>query len=420
MAKHPLHSMIAPRLLLSQVRNTVPFVFPGTKDLERIHGSLADKTKGFMGWQDILTSAKQFKLSKNPSTPEYYDYFALCLAAHHATVASFVPTDVDSKIRRHLWHHVSSKGMVEKMWRMVQNARAWDQSPVAARSIIDSEHGAVSGLDGEYLSIMIPAAHAALKFKLTKLCDEIWQEIEKEIEREVLIFKKALQDSDHIRILKLSAILTHNAGDIDQGLNSCNSQPALENKRQHIARMAHENDAVYQGYFSLAARIYKTCMAQEFHRHYPLREIRILRQHHDFRLPMGPFLDNWGYMLAQHPLLSNDDAYEILDGLVHACEVVPNQEGYYRAISGFLRGLDAAHAHSTHTAHDTDTQDQQGNRKDELVARLPIHLFNTWRSELMKKHQLMTAEEFTEIRITQLREEIPEMNPQSVSYYLKS
>jgi hypothetical protein len=27
------------------------------------------------------------------------DYFALCLACHHATVATFVPTDVDTKIR---------------------------------------------------------------------------------------------------------------------------------------------------------------------------------------------------------------------------------------------------------------------------------------------------------------------------------
>ena len=31
------------------------------------------------------------------------DYFALCLACHHATVATFVPTDVDTKIRGIVW-----------------------------------------------------------------------------------------------------------------------------------------------------------------------------------------------------------------------------------------------------------------------------------------------------------------------------
>ncbi|NRA37169.1 MAG: hypothetical protein HRU15_03445 [Planctomycetes bacterium] len=400
MAKHPLHSMIIPRTLVSHVRNTVPFLFPGPKDLERVHGSLADKARGHMGWHDILTSAKQFKLSKNPTTPEYYDYFALCLAAHHATVASFVPTDVDTKIRRHLWHHVSSKGMVEKMWRIVQGAMAWDQSPVAARSVVDEELGPVSGLNGEYLSIMIPAAHAANKFKLTELCDEIWTEIENEIERESNILKNALQAGDHLRILKLSAILAHNAGDIDQGLNSCTSHPYLEARRQHISRMAHENNTVYHGYYNLAARIYKACMAREFHRNYPLRDIRILRHHNDFRLPMSPFLDDWGYMLATHGSLTEDDRYDILDGLVHACEVVKDQEGYYRAISGFIRGLDG--------------------QKTDIIDRLPIHLIQSWRSELMKKNQFMTAEEYQQQCIDHMKEEIPEMNPQSISYYLKS
>ena len=92
--------------------------------------------------------------------------------------------------------------------------------------------------------------------------------------------------------------------------------------------------------------------------------------------------------------------YDILDGLVHACEVVKDQEGYYRAISGFIRGLDG--------------------QKTDIIDRLPIHLIQSWRSELMKKNQFMTAEEYQQQCIDHMQEEIPEMNPQSISYYLKS
>src|SRR5580693_477502 len=31
------------------------------------------------------------------------DYFALLLSAHYLTVATFVPTDVDARIRHHAW-----------------------------------------------------------------------------------------------------------------------------------------------------------------------------------------------------------------------------------------------------------------------------------------------------------------------------
>ncbi len=57
---------------------------------------LGNSSDGFLrmlaNWQNILRAS----LTREE---QLQDYFALCLACHHATVATFVPTDVDTKIR---------------------------------------------------------------------------------------------------------------------------------------------------------------------------------------------------------------------------------------------------------------------------------------------------------------------------------
>ena len=52
------------------------------------------------------------------------DYFALCLACHHATVATFVPTDVDTKIRGLAWRETSDKEVLKPMLRFALAARS--------------------------------------------------------------------------------------------------------------------------------------------------------------------------------------------------------------------------------------------------------------------------------------------------------
>ncbi len=65
---------------------------------------LTPLTVGANGWLNILLEPKLLSLLPRcdaPTEQQRVNYFALCLASHFATVASYVPTDVDSKIRGH-------------------------------------------------------------------------------------------------------------------------------------------------------------------------------------------------------------------------------------------------------------------------------------------------------------------------------
>ena len=78
---------LAPEVLLQQVRNTAAWALAEPPDTRA------------RSWRDALVHAAE--------TPYGHDetggYFALLLAAHFVTVATFVPTDVDSHIRHHAW-----------------------------------------------------------------------------------------------------------------------------------------------------------------------------------------------------------------------------------------------------------------------------------------------------------------------------
>ena len=402
MAQHPLHKMQTPRQLLADIRNAVPYRFPGPKSLERINGSLADKAAAELGWWDIITSAKQLQLSKHPSTQEFIDYYTLCLAAHHSTVASFVPTDVDTKIRRHIWRYASAPGIIDKMCAIFMHAvETWDRQTVSARSISDAIDGPISGLDGEWLSVAIPAMLAADKHGLSERAEALWQWIEQEVQRQARIFQRSLQDEDHVRMLKLAAILCHNAGDIDQGIDSNAAGPQYHQRLQSIAGLAkikeEDSDSRFNGLFFIAAQIYKHCMAKEFHRHYPLREMKILREHQDFAFPISPFLEDWGALLAQHTYFNEEQRIEVLGGLIHACDVVNNQDGYQRAIHGFLNN----------------------DEREELISHLPVNLSQRLRQDDLARHLDLSAEDFAAEKTKDLFDLVPELNPDRIQYYLK-
>jgi hypothetical protein len=99
--------------------------------------------------------------------------------------------------------------------------------------------------------------------------------------------------------------------------------------------LAHENRNAYQGTFQLAARLYREAMATEGHRHYPLREARQLRTSADLLLPLGPFFDDWGALVARHPALEGEGRPAVMEALVTGCKKVANQQGYYRALAGW-------------------------------------------------------------------------------------
>jgi hypothetical protein len=72
-----------------------------------------------------------------------------------------------------------------------------------------------------------------------------------------------------------------------------------------------------------------TGLSAEGHRHYPLRPVKVLRRSPATLLPLCPFLDEWGGVVAQL-----DESHEVLAALVGGCHKVHGQQGYYRAIAG--------------------------------------------------------------------------------------
>src|SRR5438046_1692542 len=71
----------------------------------------------------------------------------LRLAAHYATVATFVPTDVDAHIRHHHWMAIDDAGVFAAARACSDEAAARDPTLVSARVT-----EGVSGHDGEWFS----------------------------------------------------------------------------------------------------------------------------------------------------------------------------------------------------------------------------------------------------------------------------
>lgn len=328
---------IGPANLLSLVRNTAPWLFLSwAKELappapEPEH--LIDLVDQPFGWLQILRHGRRLA-EDEPGTPEAHaDYFALCLACHWATVASFVPTDVDTKIRDALWHPRNDRGALERMATAVLALRRWDSARISARWV-DTPLGHVGGHDGEWLGVAVGALGCFLRLGVAPWSERLFAAIDAELERETAAFRalRAMPGRE-LDLLRLAAVLTHNVGDVDQGLRSwreTESHPLA----QRLRHLAHENATPYGGTCQAAAALYKQILAAEGHRHYPLRDVKALRSSPDFLLPFGPCFDDWGRKLGAHPDFNPTARGELLAALIAGCRKVPGQVGYYRAIAG--------------------------------------------------------------------------------------
>jgi hypothetical protein len=123
--------------------------------------------------------------------------------------------------------------------------------------------------------------------------------------------------------------LAHNRGDLTQGMGFWKKTPLTTPLMEHFAE---------RGRFALAVRIYQhTGLSTEGHRHYPLRTVKALRRSPNTLLPLSPFLDEWGTVVAQM-----EESAEVLAALVTGCKRVQGQQGYYRAIAGMLEASSGA------------------------------------------------------------------------------
>jgi hypothetical protein len=313
--RHAWSSWIGPDTLLSQVRNTAPFLesrLPPNEPGRLIE--LGHSPDGFLrilaNWQNILRPTLS-------SEEQLQDYFALCLACHHATVATFVPTDVDTKIRGIVWHESRDPDVLRPMLRLALASRAWSEDGISVRAV-----RGVSGHNGEQWSAIAGGLGRLLELGDAVSAGEAQAAIEGEIDREQSVFDQvAAERNAELDLLRLSMTLAHNRGDLTQGMGFWKHTPVTMPLMEHLSA---------RGRFELAVRVYQhTGLSAEGHRHYPLRPVKALRRSPATLLPLCPFLDEWGGVVAQL-----EDGQEVLAALVTGCQKVQGQQGYYRAIAG--------------------------------------------------------------------------------------
>jgi len=297
------------------VRSTAPFLearLPAAESGRLIE--LAHSSDGFLrilaNWENILRSGLN-------SGEQLQDYFALCLACHHATVATFVPTDVDTKIRGIVWRESREPDVLRPMLRVALSARGWTEEGISIRAV-----RGVSGHNVEHWSAIAGGMGRLLELGDTVAAAEAQAAIESEIDREQAVFDEvAAEQGAELDLLRLSMTLAHNRGDLSQGMGFWKRTPLTAPLMEHLAT---------RGRFAPAVRIYQhTGLSAEGHRHYPLRPVKVLRRSPATLLPLCPFLDEWGGTVAQL-----EESHEVLAALVTGCEKVQGQQGYYRAIAG--------------------------------------------------------------------------------------
>ena len=313
--RHAWARWIGPETLISQVRGTAPFLqsrLPASEPGRLIE--LGHSPDGFLrilaNWENIL------RPSLNPEE-QLQDYFAFCLACHHATVATFVPTDVDTKIRGIVWRESRDPDVLRPMLRLALASRAW--------IVVGSSTRGIRGGSGHY-GVLWSAIAAGLGYLLelgeTVSAAEGQAAIEAEIDREQSVFDAcAAEPNAELDLLRLSMTLAHNRGDLTQGMGFWKHTALTAPVMEHLSQ---------RGRFSLAVQVYQsTGLSAEGHRHYPLRAVKALRRSPATLLPLCPFLDEWGGVVAQL-----EESHEVLAALVSGCHKVQGQQGYYRAIAG--------------------------------------------------------------------------------------
>lgn len=316
---------VTPKILLSQVKNTAPFIFSADAYPAPNHRYLT-----------ILRNMAQW-LDKFPESElDHSAYFELCVAAHWGTVATYVPTDVDNQIRFRLWHPALPLETLFSMVSLVEEALSWDASPVSTRGVqspISRDY--LSGHHGEWFSISV-AAYGALRKRHPERAQAMADLILKELDRQLNVFNDFREVRDGIGSLKAATVVAHNAGDLVRVMAMWNFETDDLLRKEFALR---ESPDYLKGAFSKLSLLNRQYMAIENHRNFALRKPKALRTQRDFLLPLGPFFDDWGKAIAQSASLSEFDLAEITEALVDGWVYLETAVGYARALAGMEMGI---------------------------------------------------------------------------------
>jgi hypothetical protein len=320
---------IANSLLVEQVRNTAAWLWesPAAAPLVALlDAAAADESGGQAdpGERAEPDTANDFAGVRN---------LRLRLAAHYATVATFVPTDVDAHIRHHHWMTIDAAGVFAAARACIDEATARDPALVSARVT-----QGVSGHDGEWFSVRAGALGRALSLGLTDEAAALAAQIDAELEREEQLFAAAIARGAPARTtLSLATALAHNLGDLSRVVDAWPKALAGHGHRARYTRLGHADGEQRRAAFVLAGALNKEIMALENHRFLALRKPRALRRSRGLLLPVGPWFDEWGELVGHSSLLDDRDRAEVVAALIELHLSSPRQQGCLRALAGIHR-----------------------------------------------------------------------------------
>lgn len=259
--------------------------------------------------------------------------FRLRLAAHYATVATFVPTDVDAQIRHHTWTGITDAAVFAHARACLDEAAARDARLVSARVT-----EGLSGHDGEWLSVRAGALGRALALGLDAEALSLADQIDAELDRERRVFAAAIESgAPATTTLALATTIAHNLGDLSRVVDAWPRAPRIAEFQRRYQRLGHSAGAAGGGEFVLAGALNKELMALENHRFLALRKPRALRRSRALLLPLGPWFDAWGEHLCRGDWLDENDRAEVAAALLELHLRSPAQEGCLRALAGMHR-----------------------------------------------------------------------------------
>lgn len=328
---------IAPDLLVSQVRNTAPYVFADDDDASA-----------------ALVASRPARIVRafdaDPTvTLSHAAYFQLCLSAHYLTCATPVPTDVDNQIRKKLWAPGMPLATALEMASFVLESHDWDFTPMSARVSFGAkgsplEHVPLHGHYGEWFTVAVGAYAALGAYRAAdgkRLREALLEAIDRETTRHSEIFGSVWRAKDGLGALRASVSIAHNFGDLDRVVEMWDVPVAdplrLRYYKLTASAFGPERTLRYQGRLWTAGELYKSLvdgssMALENHRHFALRKPRALRTHPALRVPIGPFFDDWGGAVAER--LEGGALDEVVDALLFGQQRMPGTIGYARGLAG--------------------------------------------------------------------------------------
>jgi hypothetical protein len=334
-------------VLVEQVRNTAGWLWadPASRSLTAIFDSCVDEPLGEPGALERT--------------------LRLRLAAHYATVATFVPTDVDAHIRHHMWLFVGDAETFARAKACIDEAVARNARRVSARVTDAGMDGrgratqaragmpevgqrkeqlpgavaeGLSGHDGEWLSVRAGAMGRALVLGFDEAAAVLAAEIDAELDREQRIFAEALgRGASATTTLALATTIAHNLGDLSRVVDAWPKAARASALSARYSRLGHADVPRQRSEFLVAGALNKELMALENHRFLVLRKPRALRRSRALLLPVGPWFDAWGETVCRSDLLDDADRAEVVAALVELHLRSPTQEGCLRALAAFHR-----------------------------------------------------------------------------------